>query len=177
MAALLGWLFNKLLLNFFLNRIVPKLQPGIADGLARFAVNNIDLEKIAAGIAADKNLQPLYPKIEQHLDNLLRNKIQDKVPMLAMLLGDKTIDKIKSSIMEELQVALPKLVMQLGTNVKMNTQMESLVRSKILDMDFRLHIARLKTGLKKPLAYFQFAGALSGFLIGLALMILSIICK
>ncbi len=172
-AALAGWLLNKILVFFFLNHKLPRLREPIADAAAQYALKEIDLHKIAVIIADTKNISPLLPAIEAHVEVLLREKIKEKIPVLAALMGDKTINKIKTAIMEELALALPKLIIQLGDNVKIHVRIEEAVRDKIRATD----IALLKKSLQKPIQYIELAGVFSGFLIGLILLLLMICNK
>jgi len=171
-AALAGWLLHEISVKFFFTYQLPKLQQPLAREAARYVSKEMDWSSIAAIIADEKHLQPLMPLIESHLDVLLRKKIKEKVPVLAALMGDKTLDKIKSSVMEELSLALPKLIIGLGDNLQLHTKVEDLVRDKIMQMDLRRMIPLWKKSLRKPLCYIALAAALKGFLIGLMLILL-----
>lgn len=171
-AALAGWLLHKLLIGFFFTYQLPKLQKPLANEAARYISKETDWHGIAATIADEKHIRPLMPLIEEHLDVLLRKKIKEKVPVLAALMGDKTLDKIKSAVMEELSLALPKLITGLGDNLQLHTKVEDLVRDKIMQMDLQRMIPLWKRSLRKPLRYIALAGALTGFLIGLMLVLL-----
>ena len=111
------------------------------------------------------------PLIEEHLDVILRKKIKEKVPVLAAIIGEKTIDKLKAAVMEEASVAIPRLIKGLGDNLQLHEKIEDVVRGKIMQMDFQRMKLMWKAALKKPLLYVELAGAISGLLIGLILLL------
>lgn len=55
-----------------------------------------------------KTLTPgILPLADTHVDDFLRNKLPKKMPVMSMLVGDKTIAQLKAVFMEELQDLLP----------------------------------------------------------------------
>lgn len=57
---------------------------------------------------AAKALTPgILPLADTHVDDFLRNKLPKKMPVMSMLVGDKTIAQLKAVFMEELQDLLP----------------------------------------------------------------------
>jgi len=170
-AMVVGWLLHKLLISIFFNYQLPRLKEPLAQETARFVSRETDWKGIAALIAEDKNIQPLMPLFEEHLDVILRKKIKEKIPVLAALIGEKTIDKLKAAVMEEASVAIPRLIKGLGDNLQLHEKIEDVVRGKIMQMDFQRMKLMWKAALKKPLLYVELAGAISGLLIGLILLL------
>lgn len=169
-AAFIGWIFNKILLSYFFGKIIPKLKLPLSETVAKYVADEVDIKDIAQHIARKENIESLKPSIEKHLDNLLRVKLEEKIPMISMLMGEKTIDKLKQVAMEELDVALPSLILQLGEHLQSTTDINKLVKEKMMNLDMQKIIPPLKKSLRKQLNYFELAGAVCGLIIGIVLI-------
>jgi len=66
------------------------------------------LKRILTPLLSDPALtQSMLPLAEGHIDDFLRNKLPKAMPVVGMLIGDKTIAQFKAIFMEELQALFP----------------------------------------------------------------------
>lgn len=65
-----------------------------------------------------KQLDQLLPVIDGKLDDFFRNRLTQKLPMIAMFIGDKTIQQLKEVFIEELQNMFPDLLQAFGKNIQ-----------------------------------------------------------
>ena len=70
----------------------------------------LSFDEIEEKITDPENLQKLRPDIEAHIDHFLRNKLKDVFPMLATLMGEKTILQLKDAFLLELESLFPVLM-------------------------------------------------------------------
>lgn len=54
-----------------------------------------------------ENFEKIMPQIEQHVDDFLRNKLSESMPMISMFIGDRTINQLKELFMKELKIIFP----------------------------------------------------------------------
>lgn len=59
----------------------------------------------------------LLPLIEEKLDDFFKNKMSEAIPMIAMFIGEKTIQQLKTVFIKELQLIFPLLIEQYSTQI------------------------------------------------------------
>lgn len=59
----------------------------------------------------------ILPHADTHVDDFLRNKLPKKMPVMSMLVGDKTIAQLKAVFIEELQDLLPDFAERCAQNL------------------------------------------------------------
>jgi hypothetical protein len=129
------------------------------------------MDVITAKITDPANLAEMKPFIEQHIDTFLKIKLKEKMPAIAMFVGDKTLDSMKASLMDEIDILLPNLLQKYAGNLGEKINIESLLITKINE----LPVAELlNKNLKREKKLFELFGALSGFVIGLVLILILI---
>lgn len=168
-AAVIGWLFNLTFINYLFGKIIPAKMPVIAGAAGRYASGKIlNMDVIAAKITDPANLAAMRPFIEEHIDTFLKVKLKEKMPAIAMFVGEKTLDTMKASLMDEIDILLPNLLQKYAGNLGDKINIESMLVAKINE----LPVAELlNKHLKKEKMMFQLFGALSGLVIGVVLLL------
>ena len=159
-AALIGWGIGKLATWFLVYRIWPKRQPAVAEGVSRFVVQEFSSLNLEQKIADPSNLSKARPVIESHIDNFLRVKLKDQMPMISMFIGDKTIDSLKAIFLKELENLFPEVMKQFAGNMKNDLGIEKMVRVKITGISSE-YVSKI---LSKELRYIAAICALTGFI-------------
>ena len=114
-AWLLTWSFVKLLffpykpLNLFGYKWEGALYP---------LTQQLSLDQFLGEEQIGKQLDQVMPFIDSKLDDFFRNKISEKLPMISMFIGDKTIAQLKSVFMEELSNLFPSLITQFSQSLE-----------------------------------------------------------
>src|SRR5689334_21802979 len=168
-AALIGWGIGKLATWFLIYRIWPKRQPAIADGISKFVVQEFSTLNLEQKIADPSNLSKARPVIESHIDNFLRVKLKDEMPMISMFIGDKTIDSLKTIFMQELENLFPEVMKHFAGNMKSEMGIEKLVREKIAGISS----GNVKKILGKELRYIAALCAITGFVTALIQIVIT----
>jgi uncharacterized membrane protein YheB (UPF0754 family) len=124
-TGVICWLFFRGLLSFLFSPVKPIIIAGlkIQGILPRFR-NQLIQEtgewintqlmpslKLEEKLTDPGTLNKLLPVIEEHIDDFLRNKLTQEMPMISMFIGDKTINKLKETFLKEISNLLPKLLL------------------------------------------------------------------
>lgn len=170
-AAIMGWLFHLTFINYLFTKIIPSKMPAIAGMAGQYASDKVlNMDVIAAKITDPANLAEMKPFIESHIDTFLKVKLKEKMPAIAMFVGDKTLDVMKGNLMEEIDTLLPNLLQKYAGNLGEKINIEALLVKKINELPVSDLLGK---HLKKEKMLFQLFGALSGLAIGLVFLLLS----
>ena len=122
LTGLFGWMLIWLLAKslFFPTKAIQIGGFSWESNLARL-INQFPVEllipKEADSAASFKAMQPL---MEEKLDFFFNHTIKDKLPMMSMFIGDKTVAQLKAVFLEELASIFPQMIDQLTQNATMN---------------------------------------------------------
>lgn len=172
-AACTGWLFNQLFLRYLFGSVIPAKTPLLAGKAGKYVSDKImNADVLASNLTDPAKLQELKPMIEAHVDVFLKEKLKEKMPAIAMFIGEKTMDMMKKSLMEEIDVMLPDLIQKYLGNLGGKLNIEEQVMAKVRALPEGRVEALLHEHLKREKALFGLFGALSGFIIGLISVLL-----
>ncbi len=175
-AALLGWLLNLFFINYLFKKVIPAKAPVLAASAGKYVSGNIlQIDKLTASLTDPEKLLALRPMIEHHIDVFLNEKLKEKMPAIAMFIGEKTIDMMKKSLMDEIDILLPNLLGQYLGNIGDKLNIEKIIAEKVAALPEEKVAALLQQHLKKEKVQFQLFGAAAGLLIGLVLMIFALL--
>jgi hypothetical protein len=154
MTALFGWMVAWL--------FVKALFINWKGGLSQY-ISTLKIEQLITPEVSLKQFDLLLPTLDKHLDDFFNNKLTQKMPMIAMFIGNKTIEQLKEVFIEELKLMFPELVQKLlNGSIK---ELESALQQK---WKKSLEISLLKATRKIRIAAF-----ILGFLWGILLLLLN----
>ena len=144
-SAFIGWITNwvaikmlfhprtpKRILGITFHGIFPKRQQKFAEKLGKLVSEEfLSFDDIEAKISNPENLKQIMPIIETHIDDFLRNKLKDEMPVISMFIGDKTIGNLKTMFMKEIETLLPIVMKQYAANLKTELDLEQIVITKV----------------------------------------------
>ena len=107
MTALLAWFIAW----FFVKALFINWSQGIQK-----QITTIKLESLLSKSAINEQFEAVSPYIDEQLDLFFTTKLGEKLPMVSMFIGDKTVVQLKSVFLEELQLLFPDLVGKLTEN-------------------------------------------------------------
>ncbi len=105
LAWFIAWLFVKLI--FWPN------NAGILNLLQK-----IDIEKIVNKENSAQQFEAILPAIDLQLNEFFTHKLSQKMPMISMFIGEKTIVQLKAVFVEELREIFPSLIQQMVNKTK-----------------------------------------------------------
>jgi uncharacterized membrane protein YheB (UPF0754 family) len=174
---LVVWLIGKLLFSpltpkkiagFTIQGLLPALQPVIAAKAGQMAKAQFSLTEIEQKITSPETVQQIMPVVEGHIDFFLREKLKEKMPMISMFIGEKTIAELKEVFLAEIAAMFPELIKGYLNNLQKDLDLEQAISSKISAVPAaQLKSIILTDGLQKQLNKAAFAGGFIGLIIGL----------
>ena len=81
-------------------------------------VKKLDWNNILPKEQIPEQLEALMPVIDEKLDDFFRNRLSEKLPMISMFIGDKTIQQLKEVFIEELRTMFPELIHSFTANIQ-----------------------------------------------------------
>lgn len=154
MTALFGWMVAWL----FVKALFINWKGGLSQ-----SISSLKIEQLITTEVSLKQFDLLLPTLDKHLDDFFNHKLTQKMPMIAMFIGNKTIDQLKEVFIEELKLMFPELVQKLlNGSIK---ELESALQQKWRK---NIEISLLKATRKIRIAAF-----ILGFIWGILLFLLN----
>jgi len=181
LSAFTGWIVVKVMLKlvfrpleprkimgFTWQGIIPRHKQQIAERIGKIAATEFaNFPGIEQKISDPANMEKIKPVIESHVDDFLRNKLKEQMPMISMFIGDKTINTLKVVFMQEVEALFPHVMKEFSGNLKNDLDIEQMVVSKISRISPGQIEAIIHDNLGKQFQLAAAFGALIGLLIGL----------
>ncbi len=114
-----------------------------------------------------ESFNKIKPIIETHIDIFLRERLKDTLPMISMLIGDKTINQLKIAFLIELETLFPILMDSYLHKLENDINIEKLITQKISELSIEKFEILFYKSANKQLLKMQALGAFIGLLIGL----------
>lgn len=161
-SALIGWLGSWVAGKMLVEKIIPRRQQQLATEIGIAASAGFSFADIEKKISDPENIKRVMPVVETHIDDFLRHKLKAKMPMIGMLIGDKTINSLKEIFLKEIEEMFPPLMQQFAGNLKNEFDIQTLVTTKINSIT----PGQFQKALSPVLGYYRHTGAITGFIIG-----------
>lgn len=179
-SAFIGWITNwiaikmlfhprepKRILGITFHGIFPKRQQQFAEKLGKLvSAEFLSFNDIEQKISDPGNLKKIMPLIEQHVDDFLRTRLSDEMPVISMFIGDKTIDKLKTAFMKEIELLFPPVMKQYASNLRTELDLEQIVIKKVSGFSSDKLEEILYQIMSKEFRFVEIIGAVIGFIIG-----------
>jgi uncharacterized membrane protein YheB (UPF0754 family) len=180
-SAFIGWFTNwiaikmlfhprepKKILGITFQGIFPKNQAQFAAKLGKLVGEELlSFKDIADKITHPNNIEKVMPVVETHIDHFLRVKLAEKMPVISMFIGDKTINELKGVFMEELKTLFPTLMESYINNLQQDLDLEQIVTKKVAAFSSDKLEDILNGIMSKEFRFVEIIGAVLGFIIGL----------
>lgn len=190
-SAFIGWFTNwiaikmlfhprepKKILGITFQGIFPKRQQQFAMKLGKLVSSELlSFADIEQKIADPENVSKLLPLLEAHIDTFLREKLTTEIPMLGMLIGDKTISQVKGVFIKELELLFPVLMKQYMTTLQSELDLEKIVIEKVGKFSSDKLEEILNQIMSTEFRFVEIIGAVLGFIIGLLQVFLTVATK
>lgn len=175
------WLFHprapKKILGIPFQGFFPKRQPQLAEKLGKLISSELlsfsDIEK---KIINPENTAKLMPYVEGHIDQFLRVKLAEQMPVISMFIGDSTIQQLKLVFVAELERLFPLVMQNYIGNLKQDLELEKIISSELALFSSDKLENILHTIMSKEFRFLEIFGVILGFLIGLIQVVLILIC-
>ncbi len=190
-SGFIGWVTNwvaikmlfhprepKFIFGYNIQGIFPKRQEQFAQKLGKLVADELlSFSDIEQKITNPENLKNILPQVETHIDHFLRVKLSDSMPVVSMFIGDKTIDKLKSVFMEELEILFPKMMKEYATSLKSQLDLEKIVTEKVNAFSSDKLEDILYQVMAKEFRFVEILGGVLGFLIGILQILITLLTQ
>ncbi len=180
-SAFIGWFTNwiaikmlfhprepKKVLWMTIHGIFPKRQKQFAEKLGTLVSNELlSFKDIEEKITHPGNVQKLMPLIEGHIDQFLRVKLAQQMPVISMFIGDKTINELKTVFTAELEQLFPVIMKNYMNGLQEELDLEKIVIEKVAGFSSDKLEQILVGIMSKEFRFVEISGGVLGFLIGL----------
>lgn len=186
-SAFIGWVTNwvaikmlfhprepKKILGFTFHGIFPKRQKQFALKLGNLISSEfLSFNDIEEKISSPDNLKKIMPFIEAHIDVFLKEKLTEEMPVISMFIGDKTIGKLKTALMREIETLFPEVMRKYAGNLKTELDLEQIVIQKVSSFSSDKLEETLYQIMSKEFRFVEIIGGVIGFIIGLLQVLLT----
>lgn len=185
-SAFIGWFANRMaikmlfhprkpkkILGVTFQGIFPKRQQQFAAKLGKLLSSEL-LSELEQKISDPENVNKILPVLETHIDTFLREKLTAEIPMIGMLIGDKTILQVKRVFLKELQELFPILMKQYMSTLRHDLNLEKIVIAKFGNLTTDKFEDTLNRIVSAEFRFVEIIGAVLGFIIGLLQVFLTI---
>lgn len=156
--------------------IFPKRQQQFAQKLGVTVANELlHFDEIANRIKDPQTLKDVNPYIEEHIDEFLQKRLQEKLPVISMFIGEGTLQKLKDGLMEEIDNMLPQLVNKLTDSLSHQIDVEKIVTEKVANFSSDKLEAILIGIMQKEFRFVEIIGGVLGFVIGLLQIVMTVL--
>lgn len=188
-SALIGWFTNWIAIKMLFHPkipikivgitfqgIFPKKQKQFAENLGKVVSNELlSFKEIEEKISNPNNVQKIMPLVEEHIDNFLRVKLTQQMPMISMFIGNKTIEQLKTVFITELQELFPKVMSNYMGKLQNDLDLEKIVTEKVNNFSSDKLEDILNSIMKKELKFVEILGGILGFIIGIFQVLITLI--
>ncbi|MBC9929941.1 DUF445 domain-containing protein [Chitinophaga qingshengii] len=175
-TALLGTFIHYLAVQLLFKKILPARQQALAKQLGAFAGQQLSFSTIKSKLTDPEKIKNIIPLVEAHLDTFLREKLPKAMPVLSMFIGDSIVNQIKSHLVAELDTLFPVMISQYLDNVEKDLNIEKIVADKIAGISADELQKISQQFLHKEISQFKLLGAFTGFVSGIAAIVILIFC-
>ncbi|MCW3107511.1 MAG: YheB [Segetibacter sp.] len=187
-SAFIGWFTNWIAIKMLFHPreptkifgitfqgIFPKRQQQFAMKLGKLVSSELlSFADIEQKITHPENVTKILPVLETHIDTFLREKLTAEIPMIGMLIGDKTISQVKGVFIKELEELFPILMKQYMTALQHDLDLEKIVIEKVGNFSSNKLEDILNQIMSSEFRFVEIIGAVLGFIIGLLQVFLTI---
>lgn len=163
-------------LGFTFQGVFPKKQHQFAEKLGKIVGTELlSFKEIEQKISDPENIQKIMPLIEGHIDNFLRVKLSEQMPVISMFIGNKTIEQLKAVFINELQELFPVIMNNYMHKLQNDLDLEKIVFEKVKNFSSDKLEEMLNSLMQKEFKFIEILGGILGFLIGIIQVIITLL--
>lgn len=148
--------------------IFPKRQKNLAEKLGKIVAEELfSIEDVKNSLQNPDSTEDISTIVDTRLNDFLDNRLIEAMPMLAMFMNDEIKQKIKSTLLEEVQLMLPELIDRFISKIENDVDIEKTVYEKVVSFSTDKLEDILYSIMSKEFKFIEILGGVLGFMIGL----------
>src|SRR5690606_18175708 len=92
----------------------------------------LDANLLKSKIEDPALLESIKPGLEKYINYFLEDKLVKKYPIITMIGGDEIVGKIKSNILDELDIVLPQLILKYANTLQEKIPVKEIVVREVM---------------------------------------------
>lgn len=188
-SAIIGWLTNFLavkmlfhpkepitFLSIKIQGVFPKRQKELSNKLGILVSEELfSIQEISKQIRQHATSEEAMNAIGNKIEKTIRGKLVGTFPMLAMFLSDEMVEKVTVLFRKELQDFITESAETLTDNIEKKIDVKKMVTQKVAAFSSHELEKLLFNLMRKEFRFIEIIGAILGFAIGLAQVIIVLI--
>ncbi|MBK9732731.1 MAG: hypothetical protein IPO83_15865 [Chitinophagaceae bacterium] len=162
--------------NYFiveLQGFIPKQLPQWGRQAGIYASENLlNIGKLKENLLEPEKLTKINEILDDKVDDFLRNKLKDKIPLFGMFITDGLIQKMKETLMTELDQMIPELIGFFADDLEKKYDVQKMIAEKLAMYDAASLEKLFYQHAGKPILQLKIFVAVIGFLLGSLEMLL-----
>lgn len=148
--------------------IFPKRQKKLAEKLGKIVSEELfSIEDVKQSLQKPGNTDEIEEVVSARLDDFLENRLPEVMPMLAMFMNNELRQKIKSTLLAEVELMLPEMIDRFVTKMEKDVDVEKTVYEKVVNFSTDKLENILYSIMSKEFKFIEILGGVLGFIIGL----------
>jgi len=175
-TALSAWVALRVVVWGVLYPLVPRkvlgitMQGALPANMKRIGeevANALLMQLAAGGLAPGRDsMASVEPLISAHLDTFLAVRLKEKMPVISAFIGDKTVGKLKASMMEEISELLPQVIDNYTASLAQDAGLKQKITDRIAHMPAAELEGMVAPVLRQAAAKATLSVVVTGFLCG-----------
>lgn len=188
-SAFIGWFTNwiaikmlfhpkepKRILGITFHGIFPKRQQQFAEKLGKLVSEELlSFSDIESKITNPENLDKIMPMVDKHIEDFLRVKLPESMPVISMFIGDKTINQLKDIFLTEMKTLFPQIMGNYMGKLKTELDLEKIVVKKVAAFSTDKLESILNQIMAREFKFVELLGGILGFIIGVLQVLLTLL--
>lgn len=148
--------------------IFPKRQNKLAEKLGKIVADELfSIEDVKQSLQKPGNTEEIEGIVDARLNDFLENRLPEVMPMLAMFMNEELKQKIKSTLLAEVELMLPELIDRFINKIEQDVDVEKTVYEKVVSFSTDKLESILYSIMSKEFKFIELLGGVLGFMIGL----------
>lgn len=166
LPTLLGWLLGLAVIKYLKS---GRWLKNIDFTTLAAAIENelLSPEFLKEKLLSPENYQKLVPQVELHIDHFLRVRLKEDMPVVGMMIGDRTINQMKGIFHKELEQLFPEVMEGFLKNLKTDHNIAHLLAENLMRDNFFLGQQFIEPFVKANCGCIPLYIALAGFASGM----------
>ena len=157
--------------NFFIldiQGLIPKNLPRWGQQAGTYAANNfLDLGKLKDNLLQPEKLGKINEILDDKVDDFLRNKLKEKIPVFGMFITEGMISKMKETLMSEFDHMIPELISFFADDLQKKYDVQHMIAEKLEQFDAASLEKLFYSQAGKGILLLKLTVAMAGLLLGL----------
>ena len=185
-GALIGWGTNYLavkmlfrpkksinLILFRLQGVFPKRQQAFATKLGEVVSGELfSISDVTGSLKSRAVADETVERVRKSIASMIMHKLPESFPMAAMFLSSELVEQITLSFKEDIRRSIGEMVEDLSGQLAGELDVHQIVEEKVAAFSVEKLESVVLSIMRRELRFIEFVGALLGFLVGLAQLIM-----